>query len=80
VRRALQRAEPGAQPRIKGDPRTGLLGAGFCPDFSHISSFALNARRAKREDYIKYPRSTYRISFLIFKPRYFSNASKSLSL
>jgi hypothetical protein len=27
VRRAMQRAEPGTQPRFKGDPRTGLLAA-----------------------------------------------------
>jgi hypothetical protein len=29
VSAALQQREPGAQPRIKGEPRTGLLGAGF---------------------------------------------------
>jgi hypothetical protein len=29
VRRALQRAEPGAQPGFKGEPRTGMLGAGL---------------------------------------------------
>jgi hypothetical protein len=49
VRRATQRAEPGAPQDFKGELWAGMLGA--CTDFAlfnHI--FALNARRAKRED------------------------------
>jgi hypothetical protein len=38
VRRALQRAEPGAQPRYKGEPRTGMLGAGFWPTYTFLLS------------------------------------------
>jgi hypothetical protein len=47
VRRALQRAEPGAQQGFKGDPRTGLLGEGFA--FHPKKLFYLRAERPEGE-------------------------------
>jgi hypothetical protein len=46
VSAALQQREPGAQPRIKGDPRTGLLGART--DFA-LSTTLLPAERPEGE-------------------------------
>ena len=59
VRRALQRAEPGAPQKpglwIRtqkpgGEPWVGLLPAGFYPTSFNGVSFAPNARRARREE------------------------------
>jgi hypothetical protein len=47
VRRALQRAEPGAQPGFRGDPRTGLLGDvlfGVLQDQEYLVARARTAR------------------------------------
>jgi hypothetical protein len=38
----------------KGAAWVGVLGAGFCRDLEHYSSFAPNARRARREDIYSY--------------------------